>query len=101
MARKNPIILIIALVACLLVRDVVACLNYIPGYFVFAEILEEKENSAKNEKEGKKEADESKIPVFLTSVEDLRISSPSIPISEGLKHTSPPYEILYPPPNQA
>lgn len=101
MARRHLIIPILALVACLLVRDVVACLNYIPGYFIFAEILEDKECSGKGEKEGKKEMDESKIPFFLGSSADMLVYSPSIPIREGLKHTSLPYELLYPPPNQA
>lgn len=100
MVRKNLFIPILALVACLLIRDVVACLNYIPGYFVFAEILEDKEQSAKNEKEGKKEVDETKIPLFLSSGADLLVYIPSIPIREDLKRTSLPYEILYPPPNQ-
>jgi len=101
MIRNNLVIPVIALVACLLVRDVVACLNYIPGYFIFAELLEEKESSAKSEKEGKKEIDESKIPLFLASGADLSFLSPSMPIREELKYTSLPYEILYPPPNQA
>jgi len=101
MLRNNLIIVVIALVTCLLVRDVVACLNYIPGYFVFAELLEEKESSGKSEKEGKKEVDESKIPLFLTTGADLLVYSPTIPIREELKHTSVPFEILYPPPNQA
>jgi len=101
MARRHLFIPILALIACLLVRDVVACLNYIPGYFIFAEILEDKECSSKGEKEGKKEMDESKIPLFLSTTADMLVFSPAIPIREELKHMSVPYEIISPPPNQA
>jgi len=101
MARTKLIIPIIALVACLLVRDVVACLNYIPGYFVFAEILEDKECSNKGDKESKKETDESKITHFLDVTSAMLVSAPSIPSRDELNHNSLPYEILYPPPNQA
>ena len=101
MARRHLFIPIIALIACLLVRDVVACLNYIPGYFIFAEILEDKECSNKGEKEGKKEMDESKIHLYLSTPTDMLIFTPSIAIRDGLKNTSLPFEILYPPPNQA
>ncbi|HSF88215.1 MAG TPA: hypothetical protein VLA46_02295 [Saprospiraceae bacterium] len=100
MARRHLLIPILALIACLLVRDVVACLNYIPGYFVFAEILEE-ECSNKSEKEGKKEMDESKIHLYLSTPADMLVVTPSIAIRDGLKNTSLPFEILYPPPNQA
>ena len=101
MVQRRLFIPILMLIACLLVRDVVACLNYIPGYFVFAEILEDKECSSKGDKEGKKEMDESKIHLFLSTAADLLVYCPSIAIRDGLKHTSLPYEILYPPPNQA
>ncbi len=101
MTRRKLIIPILALVACLLVRDVVACLNYIPGYFIFAEILEDKECSSKGEKESKKETDESKITHFLDTAPSMLVCAPAIPISDELNHTSLPFEILYPPPNQA
>jgi len=101
MACRHLFIPILAIVACLLVRDVVACLNYIPDYFIFAEMLEDTECSGKSEKEGKNEMDESKIPFFLSSPLDMLVYSPSIPIRDGLKHTSLPFKILYPPPNQA
>jgi hypothetical protein len=101
MARTKLIIPIIALVACLLVRDVVACLNYIPGYFIFAEILEDKECSSKGDKESKKETDESKITHFLDTTSSMLVSAPAIPIIDELNDTSLPYEILYPPPNKA
>ena len=67
----------------------------------YLEILEDKEQSSKSEKEGKKEIDETKIPLFLSSGADLLVYTPGIPIREDLKRTSLPYEILYPPPNQA
>ena len=101
MVRRHLFIPILMLIACLLVRDVVACLNYIPGYFVFAEILEDKECSSKGEKESKKETDESKITHFLDAAASMLVSAPSIPIRDELNYTSLPYEILYPPPNQA
>lgn len=101
MARKKLIIPLIALASCLLVRDVAACLNFLPGYFIYAEILAEKENSEKSEKEGKKEMDESKIPVYISSAIDLLISDPSLPAGEGLRHTFLPSKILYPPPRHA
>lgn len=101
MVRTKLILPIIALVACLLVRDVVACINYIPGYFVFAEILEDKEGSGKSEKESKKETDKSRITNLLATSASMLIFSMTFPIREELKLMTLPYEILYPPPNQA
>jgi len=101
MATRKLIIPLIALASCLLVRDVAACLNFLPGYFIYAEILAEKENSEKSEKEGKKEMDESKIPVYLSSAADVLLFFPGIPEGEALSHKSLPCKILYPPPRQA